>query len=902
MNLLQVLQVLTVPALVLGINVQSGSLRVDGTIKSLAVDSTNPRLSWRLESQSRGDSQIAFQVQAAGTDSLWTLPNLWDSGRIPSSDPFVRYNGRGLKSRSAVFWRVRVWDVNNKPSQWSQASTFEVALLQPSDWKASWITNPDFATGKNSLPLFAKDFNVGCVVSKARLYLLGLGVHAPEINGQAVDDTVLAPGYSTFNRTLWYSTYDVARLLKPGNNVIGVQIGKGIYDSDKPLGGKRYTKFAIPSQPLKLIAQLEYMCLLGTSHTIISDDSWASSTDGPYLEAHWYGGEEYNALKEIKDWSNPGKSRQNWTTAKLTTSPGGALTAPRAPQIKRCETITAVSVKPGPDYLLFDFGVNNAGTFNFKINGTGLAGRRVTFWPAERLKSNGYIDQSTMGTNIFHAYTIKGAESEVYSPKFIYHGMQYLGINLTLGSDIIWAPKASDMSMTVIRASNEQVLEASTSDKLFNGIHSNIDRSIKSNMHSVLTDCPHREKLGWLEQDHLVFDPVAMGYDIEAYGLDFMRTIADAQAPDIPGLIPTTAPEYVVFSGQYLMYRDDPNWGVAAIRFPLLHYEYYGDITILTMRYNVMSQYMDYLQQQAGGKPYMPDSGLGDWLTLNNTTPKGATATFAYHQAASGMAAVEKYLNHTAKAAEYQALAGSIREGYHSRYFNETGSPHYCVNTQACNAMALDIGAVPVESEEAVLFALIDSLEEQGWHWDVGEISLPSLIRVLKGANRNDILYELFSQTTVPSYGSQVVYGSTSLWEHWDAPTTGGSYNHFMFGYGDIWIVELSGLSQSSGSVAWKQIDYKPVVVGDLTQAKTSYRTPRGRASAEWSRTGSSLEYNVEVPVGSIGTVTLNSTLVTLDGGKIKAGMNGVTSTKENEGQTVIKVGSGMYKFHANLA
>lgn len=149
-----------------------------------------------------------------------------------------------------------------------------------------------------------------------------------------------------------------------------------------------------------------------------------------------------------------------------------------------------------------------------------------------------------MGTNIFHAYTIKGEAEEIYSPKFHYQGMQMLGINKTIGTnETAWPPPISAFSATRIRASNENVLSVETSNDLFNKIHKLIDNSIQGNMHSVLTDCPHREKLGWLEQDQLTIEPVGLGYDLEAYGTDLVRTIADSQAEDIPGMIPTTSPE-----------------------------------------------------------------------------------------------------------------------------------------------------------------------------------------------------------------------------------------------------------------------------------------------------------------------------------------------------------------------
>ena len=189
------------------ISVEPGSLRSNGAIAPISVDTAQPRLTWRLASTIRGDNQTAYQIQAASSKSQVASPDLWDSGRVASTDAFAVYNGRALASRSAVFYRVRVWDVKGSASEWSDISTFEISLLSSSDWKASWITNPQFATGTNSLPLFAKEFDISCPVTKGRLYLLGLGVQAAELNGQKVGDDILMQGYTTVNKTLLYSTY-----------------------------------------------------------------------------------------------------------------------------------------------------------------------------------------------------------------------------------------------------------------------------------------------------------------------------------------------------------------------------------------------------------------------------------------------------------------------------------------------------------------------------------------------------------------------------------------------------------------------------------------------------------------------------------------------------------------------
>uniref|UniRef100_A0A0B7KF84 alpha-L-rhamnosidase n=1 Tax=Bionectria ochroleuca TaxID=29856 RepID=A0A0B7KF84_BIOOC len=849
---------LALTALVLhthAISIEDGSLKTNGAYNPIDVDTANPRLTWRLESSKRGDIQTSYQIQVS-RDENFQATGLWDSGKIQSASTFANYDGESLSSRSSAFWRVKVWDVDDNPSDWSSQGQFEISLLNSDDWTASWITNKDFATGSTSLPVFAKEFEVDCDVSKARLYLLGLGLHVPLINGQTITDEVLQPGYSTVNTTLPYSSYDVTKFLENGDNVLGVELGKGIYDAERPLWG-RYYKLIKAYQELRLIAQLEYQCV-GDSRltTITSDDTWKASLDGPYWEASWYGGEEYDARKEVPNWSSRNEN----------------------------------------GYWVYDLGVNIAGTFRFKMKDKApqhLAGTRVTFWPDER--SN--LQQGTTGKPIFNAYTLSNSSSQTYSPKFLYHGFQYLGVNTT------WEPSLDDLEGLVIRAANEANIKFSSSSDHFNNIHKIIDRSIQGNMHSVLTDCPHREKLGWLEQNHLVFEPVALGYDIQSYGYDHVRIMADAQAQDVPGLIPDIAPEYTVFGGGY---RNDPNWGRAIINVPYQLYQYYGDINVLKTKHQHMVEYLDYLQRRAGGQPYLNDGGLGDWLAIDTKTPKGVASTFGYHQAALYLSKIETILGNDESARSYASLANSILGGFNSMWFNNTipGSPHYCATTtQACNAFALDMGAVSDVNRGAVLSTLIESIESTPGLFTVGEIALPSLFRVLRAAKRDDILLRWMNSREVPSYGHMIENGATSLWEHWDADTTGGSLNHFMYGYGDLFLLQLSGVSQRNTSVAWNELVFDPIIQGDLSFASTSYTAPSGIVSAKWTLKERIFEYSITIPVGSRGWVYLPATSGIRESGKdLKAGENGIIELKRGCKRTLVMVGSGTYHFEATLS
>jgi hypothetical protein len=509
---------------VAALSIERSSLQTDGLTNPLGLADDKPRFSWRLQSSTRNDNQTAYQVQVASTSQLGSRPDLWDSGEVSSSDISVLYGGRQLQSRDVGWWRVRAWDSRGQPSPWSEIGSFEMALLKQSDWNAHWIVNPEYvAEGGTSLPVFAKRFTVECPVEKARLYLLGLGQFKGYLGGLPLSDAVLAPGYSQTNGSLPYSTFDVTEKLRHGDNLLGVELGKGVYDAEATVG-KRYTDFITANNPLTLIAQLEIRCWDGRTVAVLSDESWKTSVHGPQIESAWYGGEEYDARKEFPQWPGSRLDTSSWTNASGIGAPPvtGALTADPGPALKIIDRWKAISVNKINDTTwVFDLGTNFAGWYNLTMSGE--AGQRVVIWPGEYL-TNGLVNQSSSGQPIFDAYTFAGRPSEWYAPRFMYHGFRYLQVD-----NLSRPPVASDLEALIIRAENEAVSSFETSSTLFNSIHGIIDRSFQSNMYSVLTDCPTREKSGWLEQDQLVIDPVVWGYDIRAYFKRFAETIADSQ-------------------------------------------------------------------------------------------------------------------------------------------------------------------------------------------------------------------------------------------------------------------------------------------------------------------------------------------------------------------------------------
>lgn len=735
-----------------------------------------------------------------------------------------------------------------------------------------------------ALPVFARQFAIGEPVRSARLYITGVGIYDATINGRPVSNAVLEPPNTAYRQQVVYSTYDVTSLLHAGANAIGAQLGNGTYDVyNTPDNPQRYQKLATDLGPPELLAQLEITYADGRRQTIGTDDSWRT-TLGDTTFSNWYGGEDYDARRLAPGWDKPAANLSGWATAVTAASPTAKLVAHDDPPIVPVATLHPVAItNPADGVYVIDFGTNIAGWEQLTLDGP--PGEQVMVYPGEKLTSSGTVDQKTFDQNgessgpVWDSVTLAGAPL-TWHPEFIYHGFRYLEVH-----GLTAPPATGDATAIVLRTANASAGSFTSSDDTLNGIHQIIDRAIQSNMYSVLTDCPTREKLGWLEQANLVYGAISRDYDIAAYYRTFVTDMAQAQTSQ--GLIPNIAPEYHEYGA------GDANWGATFVIGPWLQYQTYGDIQILQQNYAPMQRYVDYLGTRTIG--YLLQGGdFGDWETSDASTPKDLIQTYAYYRIVSTMRQIATVLGHDSDAAAYATLLGNIGDAVNAKYLDEADGT-YGSGSQASDAFALDMGIVPASDRQAVLDHLITSIQAQGNHLTVGEIGLAAVLNVLTAAGRDDIIYDLATQTTAPSWGYQLVHGATSLGEAWNGPTTESSQNHLMLGAIDEWFTAgLTGINQAPGSVAFHDLQIKPAVVGTLTHVEGSYRSVYGLIRSEWTRTGTALRLSVEIPGDSTATVDVP---LTATGATTSSGPHGATFLGVTGGYAQYQVGSGTWTF-----
>ncbi|NBE97279.1 hypothetical protein FE391_42545 [Nonomuraea sp. KC401] len=820
------------------------NLRTCDLTDPLGIETTSPRLSWRLTGAL---AQTGYHLQAGSAEGA---ADLWDSGEVESAEQRVTYGGAPPASRAVVHWRVRIRDAGGAWSAWSRGARFEMGLLNAGDWTASWITHPGWhapgapRAGEGlALPLLAGEFTVTGPVARARLHVAGMGVYVASVNGRPVTDAVLEPAYTDFTRRVAYATHDVTALLREGANAVGITLGPGIahvYPHQD-----RYMKFYGSKGAPKAIAQLEVTHTDGSSRTFGTGPGWLA-TDGPTTRSHWFGGEDHDARLAVDGWDAPGADRSGWRPVTVPDAPAVALRARACPPIRVTETLPAVEKLVAKDgTAVFDVGTVVAGWAELRLDLP--AGRYLRLLPGDQLDDFGRVIQSkpTTGAPIFNTYVTKEGP-QTWHPSFRYDGFRYVEVQ---GLPEHVGPEA--VTALVLRADNTPTGVFETSDPLVNDIHKIIDRAVRGNMYSVLTDCPHREKLGWLEQTHLLFDVVAYNYDVAAYYRELLVTMAEAQTPD--GLVPDIAPEYVVFDGPF---RDDPNWGGALVRLPWQLYRWYGDTSAMERHYDGMRRYVDYLTGRA--EDGVLGHGLGDWLAPDPATPVPLVSTWGYWRAARTMARVAGVLGRDDDAARYGALTEHISAaftGTFPRAFSG-GSGGSGEGTQASEILALDMGVVPGDLVSHVLDRVSEAV--RGGGITVGEVVLPALFRVLSRAGRHDALWQFAVSTGNPSYGYQVRHGATALTEAWDGPTRGLSQNHYMLGAIDSWFYRgLGGIGQAPGSTGFRRLLIEPAAPGGLEAVRAGTTTPYGRVAVSWERRDGGFALDVEVPPGSSAEVRL---------------------------------------------
>lgn len=898
-------------------NISLDGFICEGHINPVGVDAPRPKFSWQINSSRRHSVQTAFRilVSVSLTNLIAGKGETWDSGKKLSGESVqVEYAGSKLKPATTYFWAVQCWDNSGNVSFISPAQHFTTGLFQLSDWDgAKWIGYEDLADsmrirpgihgngddlGEKGLkrsvaPLFRKEFTVAKPVKSATIFISGLGQFEMEINGQKYGEDFLSPGWTNYDKTCLYNSYDISGQLKPGKNAIGVIVGNGFYYVNRERYRKLVTAFGMP----KMICRLIIKYTDGKEQTIVSGTDWKTSPS-PVTYNSIYGGEDYDARLEQVNWSTPGFDDRKWKNAMAVTIPTGKLVAEQNYPVRVNRTMTVKHIShPATGSYVYDFGQNASGIVEIKVQGK--KGDTIKIIPAELINDQLLANQKNSGEPFYYYYTLKGEGVETWRPRFTYYGFRYVQIDGAV-PDSVPGTGAKLKSMVFLHTGNSASVTGSfsTSNELFNKTFTLIDWAIRSNLQSVVTDCPHREKLSWLEEDHLMGGSIHYNYDVYPLYRKLIYDMMDAQTTS--GLIPDISPEFVVFGGGF---RDSPEWGSAGVILPWMLYVWYGDKDIIKTAYPMMKRYVNYLEAKSNG--HILSYGLGDWYDLGpkfpgvaQLTPVALTATASYYYDVALLSRMAGLVGKQDDSVLFAKLAAQISEAFNTQFY-DTKSKVYATGSQTSMAMPLVVGLVDDHDKPAVIKNLIDSIYANGKALTAGDVGFHYLVKALADNGGSQLLFDMNNRDDVPGYGFQIKKGATALTESWQALRE-VSNNHLMLGHLMEWFYSgLGGISAEEDAIAFNKIIIRPNPVGDIKWTRCSFVSPYGKISSNWSLNGEDFELEVIVPANTSATVYLPRAFngAVTDSKVLLDQQKDITQSLTPDGARTLKIGSGTYHF-----
>lgn len=915
MNFKIILNVLAIISFAIHVNAtttptQPINLTCEYLTNPLGIDIIKPRLSWSLLANDRNQYQTAYQIVVSDSQKNIenAVGNIWQTGIVKSAQSqHIIYAGKPLTAFTKYYWRVKWFDKNAKESGWSTIATFETAIITPKNWQAKWIDdgskqfeNDESFYHDDAMPLFKTKIKIVKQIASARMYVSGVGYAEVYINNKKLGTNMLDPGFTAYRKQVLYVTYDITNLLtKKQENTVGIMLGNGWYN---PLPLRLFGTFNLRNHQQTgrpcVLAQILIKYTDGTTQTIGSNNLW-QTCKGPILTNNVYLGEKYDARLE-KSFTNP----SGWVNATITQGPTGVLTPQMQPAIKITKIVQPVSIKQvGKDTFILDMGQNFAGVARIKV--TGKPGTTVNLRYAEIIHPNGAINWIT--TTAGHikemwnisggagapktawqkdTYILKGQGLEVWNPRFTYHAFRYLEITGWPGK-----PTLQDIEGLRMNANVQQAGSFACANPMFNNLHDKIQWTFLSNIFSIQSDCPGREKMAYGADIVATASAYMYNYDMANFYKKTVQDFANDQQPD--GGLTEIAPFTGIAVNGYGGQSGPLGWQLAFAYLQKKMYQQYGDVRIIEEQYPVFVKQMDFLQAKAINGLFYWD--IGDHEALDTKADAFTASCFYYHHAILA-AEFATILNKKQNAVDYAKLANSIKNNIINKYYvPNTG--RFDNATQGPQIFALWYNLSP--QKDKTMAVLLQEFERHNNHLSTGIFSTMMLFDVLTDANKNDIAYTIANQKDYPGWGFMLANDATTLWESWVKPES-ASYNHPMFGSIDEWFYK-SLLGINATEPGFKKIIIKPQPA-QLAWAKGSYQSGYGIIKSDWEIADNNFRLKVAIPVNTTAQVWLpvkNNNNITEGGKKIET-LKEIEFVKFENGYAVLNVPSGSYDFIVN--
>ena len=929
-------------------------LRCESAGNPLGIDQAKPRLGWMLESKDAGVTQAAYQILVAGG---------WDSGKVASDQSQnVEYGGKPLASGQRYDWKVRVWDQDGKASEWSKPATWTMGMLKPEDWTARWISTQAGAaktggkltilkatykardgaaaadvTAKVSLlvkngvldievgsailggdpalnhvkdlavdyelngvrgntsagdferlaipksllsgtdaPYVRSTFDLTVIPTSALAAVNVMGFYELYVNGKKVGPNILGPALTNYGKRSLYETYDLVPYLRKGRNCIGLWLSRGWRDS--PIA-RMQLDMMVGGRPLRIATDGEWRCK-SSGRTILGPWQWNNM-----------GGEQVDARLDDPRWADPITSDSDWSPVSEIAAPAIPAEAQKCPPMRVLKTIPAIACAKRADgnYQL-DFGTQLTGWFKLRLRGQ-AAGHTITIEYADKLEPLQTFNQ-------LDRFICAGKPAEEFCSKFNYHGFRWAIIK-----GLATAPELADAEAELIGADFETRGGFACSSEQLNRMHQvNLWTIQCLSQSGFLSDCPHRERLGYGD-GQVSIESCMMNFMMQPFYNKWSTDWVDGADPNT-GYMPHTAPNGPGGGG--------PAWGGAGQALTWRNYLYYQDTRIVERNLDACRRHIEGIETHAKDGVVRAFGGqwdfIGDWvppergMDTNNWPPKPAAEFFnnCYRlYLREQWARMAEVLGRQDEAKAMRAEMARLRPLVHAAFYDKD-KQFYVLDEQSYYLMPLMTGVVPEELRPAIMKKLEECIRvTRKGHLDTGMLGTYFLMNYLMEIGRNDLLWLIVTQKDYPGWGYMLEKGATTWWEQWNGHW---SQIHSCFTSLDAWFYQgLAGIRPDPANPGFKQIIVKPAVVGDLTWVKCHHDSSYGRIVSNWKREGQQLTVDVTIPPNTTATVYVPAKVAAgvTESGKPADKAEGVKFLRMENGAAVFEVGSGQYRFES---
>ena len=852
-------------------------LRCEHLAEPRGLNDGQPRFSWALEGEGHERRQSAYRI-VVGDDPAAVgagRGTLWDSGQVASAETLlVPYAGSRLSSDRCLYWAVQAWDESQQVGPMSVPARFWTGLMSPGDWKAQWIARYWVSSAGNQVPAttpydnpwrarpadyFRREFDVTRATRRATLYVSALGVYEVHFNGVRVGDDHLAPGWTDYHTRLEYQTHDVTSLLCSGVNALGAIVGEGWYCGRIGMAPQKAGAH-YGGRPV-LFAQLHIEHEDGTVEIIATDERWKTSQEA-IVYSDLLMGEKYDARLEQPGWDKPGFNDEAWQPVDISEP------APRAPRLDAARLQPIRKVREFPARLVrtlatgemvFDLGQNIAGHVRLTVRAR--RGDVFTLRHVEMLTADGepYTDNLRDAAQI-DIYVARGDDTEVYEPRFTYHGFQFVALTGPAGC----TPDQIGLVGIAVHSDTPEAGTFECGHPMVNRLFSNIVWSQRDNFMSVPTDCPQRnERLGWLADAQVFLRTAGFNMDVAAFMTKWMVDVVDTETD---GGFADVAPSKPAFVTMPSPPRGAPAWGDGAIIVPWLVYLRYGDREILERHYASLVRWIDLIERHNPDyiRRHYLHRDYGDWLNVGPATPRAVVNTAYWGHLADLMARIAGVLGRRTDRARFEAMFGAIRAAFCNEFLDEEG--RIAGDTQTAYLLALDFRIVQGEMATNAAQHLIRTIEAADGHLQTGFLGVKHLCPVLADVGAPEHAYELLLKESYPSWGFSIRHGATTIWERWDGwtPEKGfqspnmNSFNHYAYGSVGEWMfARVAGIDYCEEQPGFRKVQMRPLFDSNVGWCRATYRGHLGVIVSHWQFRDGGVDWSIGIPANCTASIVV---------------------------------------------